>query len=211
MLTNSKNMDSKLIPLVFLSLLISSCCWLRTPDCVEEGESPFTIGVEYSYNDSVIQVDDTLDFSIKTSDFLSIYTEKEFQNFHVYLDIIWFNGDFSSPANFKVKLISSSESQFSLSDYRGYNGVLPDDIDLQLAFTIPGYYLILLNGGAFKDYQDSNRRKHRCKCTGYAYQNFLFESDQTNAQYFPRYENSIEGTSILEQVENQGAYFIKVE
>lgn len=204
-------MHSKLIPLLIVSSFLTSCCWFSKEDCAESFIPEFTIPVDYNYTDSLIQVNEALPISILTSEFLPTYTEQEYQQSNFYMDIIWFNGDFSSSANSKVDLLSNSVSQFNLTEYQGFSGDLPNDINLELAFTIPGYYLILLNGGSSKDYETANRRKDRCSCGGYAYQSFFFESNNSNEQFYPIYENSSEGYSTLASLQNQGAFFIKVE
>ncbi len=202
-------MQSKIIPLLLFSLLLSSCCWLVKVDCAESEEAPFTIPVEFAHSDSILQVTDTLSLKIRTAEFSPQYINDEFQNSTFYVDIIWFNGDFSSSANTKVDLISSSVGQFSLDEYEGYYGPLPNDIDLSISFTIPGYYLILFNGSSYKDYEQ--KRRNRCSCGNYSYLSFNFESDVSNEQFYPMYENSAGLGTTLEMLNHQGAYFIKVE
>ena len=97
---------------------------------------------------------------------------------------------------------------FTLDEYNSYSGNLPDDIQIALGFTLPGYYLIQFNGGANK-YGESKRKN--CGCGNYVYQNFLFESNIGNPQYLDLYVNSTAYTVYTSELNNSGAYFIKVE
>ena len=200
-------MKTKLFLFALTTILLSSCCWLVKYDCAELSEV-FTIPVSVNYTDSVIDVNDPLSITIESSAFQGNYDENEYNQSSFSVNVIWFDGNFSSQANHKVDLLSSNLSGFSLEEYNGYNGTLPQDIEIELGFTVPGYYLIQFNGGASR-YEETKRRQ--CGCGNYAYQNFQFESNQYNSQFFNLYKSSTSYSVSLAELLFQGAYFIKVE
>ncbi|MFT4968906.1 MAG: hypothetical protein ACI9O4_000642 [Chitinophagales bacterium] len=99
MIAQYKNMYSRLISILFLSLLISSCCRFSKYDCLEDNGELFPLHVEYDLSDSTIQVNEILAFSIKYSEFLTSYKQEDDQDGYFNFDIIWYNGNFRSNAN----------------------------------------------------------------------------------------------------------------
>lgn len=200
-------MKIKLFFLVFGSLFLSSCCWFAKYDCAELS-STFTVPVSINYADSVINVNEPLALTIESDAFQSIYEDGGFTNSSFAINITWFDGNFTSQANHRVNLLSSNINNFPLEEYSGYNGPLPPNIELELGFTVPGYYLIQFSGGASKE---GETKRRQCGCGNYQYQGFQFESNLSNAQYFPLYNNSTVYSNSLANLNFEGAYFIKVE
>lgn len=187
--------------------LLSACCWFVKVDCAENGES-FTIPVSILNSDSVIAVNEALSIHILASDFLNEFENKNYDNSSVSINVTWFDGNFSSDASHKVDVVYSNPPGFQLEDYSSIYQETPNDIQVDLAFTVPGYYLIQFYGGASKE--DEGRRK-KCSCGNYLYSSFIFENNNINSQYLNLYASSISYTPSLSDLEQNGSYFIQVE
>lgn len=204
-------MYSKLIPFVFLTVFLSSCCWFVKVDCLEGEDAPFTLAVNYSA-DSIIQSNDTLEINIQTADFLNEYQEKNYDNTYFSIAVTWFDGNFTSPANDRIDVLYQNVELLGTNSIEGYDGPLPDSINMQIAFPIPGYYLIQFYGNANRYEPDDSRRRSRCSCnSNYHYLNFQFEANQANDVWLPVYAQSFNYGIDTYALEQQGAYFIKVE
>lgn len=200
-------MKFKLILAFFSLSLLSSCCWFTKDDCAENGEI-FNIPVSFPNNDSVIAVNEPLTINILGSAFLTTYESESYDNSSFSIYITWFDGNFTSEASHKVDVVYSNPPGFSLEDYSAFNPETPSDLQVDLAFTVPGYYLIQFNGGASKE--DEGRRK-KCSCGNYLYSSFHFDNPVMNDQYLNLYAASISYTPLVTDLEMNGSYFIKVE
>lgn len=194
----------KKILLLFVPLLIlSSCCWFRYDDCATQNEG-FLIPVEINYTDTLIQVGDLLPISIKSSQFASIYNNNNYSDCNFSMNVRWFNGDFVSDANHKIQIFNS-QPYFSSND-NGYSGNLPtNNINFDVSFTTPGYYMLEFYGSA-----NGYNEKKRCGCD-YLYTYFSFESNIQNVQYFDIYQASTPYFDTYLNHQQNGVYFIKVE
>ena len=203
-------MSYKILSLLLLTFLLSSCCWLSHDDCIESSGNNIPLAVTINHSDSVLNINDNLSIKIASSDFQTIYDESGFNQFSFNVQIDWFDGNFSSSSNHKVNLVNSNLNGLSLTDYSGYYGALPaNDIEFDLEFTVPGYYLISFYGSANK-YEEQTRR-NRCGCGNGFYQNFSFDNPTNNNQYYPLYQSSAAYPIDQVQLEENGVYFIKVE
>lgn len=192
-------------------VFLSSCCWFVKVDCLEGEDPPFTLGINYQHADSILQSTDTLELTVQTANFLNEYQEKNYDYTSFYIDITWFDGNFTSPANDRVDVLYQNVPVLG-STQEGYEGALPDSINMQLAFPIPGYYLIQFYGGANRQEGNDSRRRSRCGCnSNFHYLNWEFDANRDNAVWLPIYEQSFNYSIDTYALEKQGAYFIKVE
>jgi hypothetical protein len=200
--------------ILFFSLLassFSSCCWFMKDECYQEDMGYYPIEVAVAASDSLLSTSDTLDLAVNLSDFEQTYEAEDFENLNVNINITWFNGDFSSPANSQVVLVYSSINNFSInSNYESNILSYPSDLSVGLQFPKKGYYLIEFWGNANK--ANEQKKKGRCySCNYSAYANFEFTNNLLNSQYYPFYESSVGAYSSLIELGDKGSFFIKVE
>lgn len=203
---NFKKMKTKVILALISLSLLSSCCWFVKVDCAEN-DGTFSIPVVLP-NDTLIGVNEPLSLFIEGSAFQGYYESNGYDNSSISITITWFDGNFTSDASHKVEVLSSNPPGFNLEDYSSFYLESPTDMQIDLGFTVPGYYLIQFYGGASKE--DEGRRK-KCSCGNYLYQSFQFESNIMNSQYLDLYSSSLSYTPLISELELNGSYFIQVE